>query len=353
MDVSVAYSTSQYFIVADLVLQIDQQVSVEYSPVLWNNQKKKYDLFLVLFVIMILSLVIVLNLIFFKEITEETLIIRTAAIVAICLLHVILAIGPLSRISPAFLVLLYNRRHLGVTMFFFAAIHGIFGLVQYHGLANVSPLKSLFLSNVHYGSFYFFPFQILGFIALIILTFMAATSHDIWLKNLSPKGWKTLHKFVYLAYVLILFHVLLGTIQNETSLWMPAILASGAMVIVALHISARFKNASVKFDRSDTFVKVGKLNSIPLNRAMTVHINGVGIAIYRSLKGVFAVSSSCRHQGGPIGEGKIIEGCITCPWHGYQYQPEDGKSPPPFEEELDVFQVKIEKEEIWLDATPK
>mgnify|MGYP003753304843 CR=1 FL=1 len=40
----------------------------------------------------------------------------------------------------------------------------------------------------------------------------------------------------------------------------------------------------------------------------------------------------CKHQMGPLGEGKIIDGCITCPWHGYQYLPANGQSPPPFTE---------------------
>ena len=45
---------------------------------------------------------------------------------------------------------------------------------------------------------------------------------------------------------------------------------------------------------------------------------------------IFALSNVCRHQGGPLGEGRILAGCLTCPWHGYQYHVEDGCSPPPF-----------------------
>ena len=29
-------------------------------------------------------------------------------------------------------------------------------------------------------------------------------------------------------------------------------------------------------------------------------------------------------EWGPLGEGKIVDGCITCPWHGFQYRPQDG-----------------------------
>ena len=41
-----------------------------------------------------------------------------------------------------------------------------------------------------------------------------------------------------------------------------------------------------------------------------------------------ALSNLCAHQNGPIGEGRIVDGCVTCPWHGYQYRLVDGCAPP-------------------------
>jgi hypothetical protein len=49
--------------------------------------------------------------------TAETTLIRALGTCALLLLHLILCIGPLCRLNPRFLPLLYNRRHLGVTMF--------------------------------------------------------------------------------------------------------------------------------------------------------------------------------------------------------------------------------------------
>ena len=182
-------------------------MSVSYAAVGWNRQKKIYDILIATGCLLYLGIFISLNLIFNAQITAETLIIRSSATLAVLLLHIILSIGPLSRINKMFLPLLYNRRHLGVTMFCIAAIHGIFGILQFHSLGNVNPLVSLFTSNTHYNSWADFPFQALGFFALIIFFLMAITSHDFWLHNLSPKVWKTLHMFVYAAYFLIILHV--------------------------------------------------------------------------------------------------------------------------------------------------
>ena len=51
---------------------------------------------------------------------------------------------------------------------------------------------------------------------------------------------------------------------------------------------------------------------------------GERIAVFRDGARIGALSNLCAHQNGPIGEGRMIDGCVTCPWHGYQYRLEDG-----------------------------
>ncbi len=161
-------------------------MSANYVPVAWNRQKRRYDRIMLLLIAIYLSAFILGQLVFFPQITPETLIIRATGTLAFLMLHIILAIGPLSRLDKRFLPLLYNRRHLGVTMFLIALVHGIFNIIQFHALGNVDPLLSVLTANMQYGSLVNFPFQTLGFFALLILLLMAATSHDFWLKNLSP-----------------------------------------------------------------------------------------------------------------------------------------------------------------------
>ncbi|MCB0599501.1 MAG: Rieske (2Fe-2S) protein, partial [Phaeodactylibacter sp.] len=54
----------------------------------------------------------------------------------------------------------------------------------------------------------------------------------------------------------------------------------------------------------------------------------------------------------PLGEGKIVDGCITCPWHGYQYRPEDGQSPPPFTEKVATYDVKVVDGKVYVNPEP-
>lgn len=139
-------------------------MSVSYTPVQWNRQKRRYDRIMLIVMGLYLLTFASAQFIFHPNLTPETTIIRATGILAYLMLHIILSIGPLSRLDSRFMPLLYNRRHMGVTMFLLALVHGLFNLVQFHALGNTDPLLSLFISNTHYGSFVLFPFQVLGFL---------------------------------------------------------------------------------------------------------------------------------------------------------------------------------------------
>lgn len=331
-------------------------MSASYSAVGWNRQKKIYDRFIFYGCTVYLIVYISLNLLFNEQVTIETLLIRSTSTLAVLILHLILAIGPLCRINKKFLPLLYNRRHLGVTMFFIALLHAGFSLFQFHALGNVNPLISLFTSNTNFNSLSAFPFQVLGFGALLIFFLMAATSHDFWLHNLSPRVWKTLHLFVYLAYLLVVMHVMLGVIQYETSPVLVIMLFVGSATLVALHLVAGTREVSrdnIPYRlKKDGFVYVCKTDEIEESRAKIFCVDKERIAVYRSGNTLYAIHNVCKHQGGPLGEGKIVDGCITCPWHGYQYLPNNGQSPPPFTEKVSTYDVRVTGEDVWLNPVP-
>ncbi len=330
-------------------------MSTAYSAVGWNRQKKIYDGWIAIFCITYLVLFITLTLLFNSEATFETILIRSTSTLAVLLLHIILSIGPLTRLNKKFMPLLYNRRHLGVTMFSFAAVHGIFSIIQFHSLSNTNPFLSLFLSNTNYGSIPAFPFQALGFFALIIFFLMAITSHDFWLHNLSPIVWKTLHMFVYAAYMLVAMHVMLGVIQYEKNPAFVLILFTGSASLIILHLLAGLKERKIdkmKFKlKDDGFVYVCEADEIEDCRAKIFCIDRERIAVYRHENKLYAIHNVCKHQGGPLGEGKIVDGCITCPWHGYQYLPQNGQSPPPFKEKVSTYDVRVNNNKVWLNPT--
>lgn len=331
-------------------------MSLNYRAIQWNRQKKIYDTILISGVVLYLGLFVGLGAVFFPDATAETLLIRGLGTAALLLLHVILSIGPLCRLNPRFLPLLYNRRHLGVTMFILALVHGGFSIIQFHSLGNLNPLVSVLVSNTQYNSLSDFPFQPLGLAALVILFLMAATSHDFWLANLTAPVWKALHTLVYLAYALIILHVVLGVLQAETSPVLAGVLALGMIWILGLHLLAGWKENPVDkqmFEASgDGFVDVCAVEEIPESCAHIALLGGERVAIFKYQGKISAISNVCQHQNGPLGEGRIIDGLVTCPWHGFQYRPQDGASPEPFKEKVPTFNVKVVSGRVLVHPAP-
>ena len=327
-------------------------MSVGYRAVGWNRQKKVYDRVLAGSVAAYLAVFVGAGLAIHPDATAETLVLRAVGTAALLLLHVVLSIGPLARLDRRFLPLLYNRRHMGVTMFALAFVHGAFAVVQFHALGDTNPLVSVLSSNTRFDSVTQFPFQPLGAAALVILFLMAATSHDFWLANLSAPVWKALHMLVYVAYALVVLHVALGVLQAETSSAFGTLLGLGVVWVLGLHVVAAWRESEPEGRPAGGWVDVCAVEEIPEDRAVTVVVAGDRVAVFRYDGKVSAVSNACQHQNGPLGEGRVVDGCITCPWHGYQYLPSCGRSPEPFTERIPTFPVRIEDGRVLVAATP-
>lgn len=330
-------------------------MSAHFQAVNWNRQKFIYDGIALVSALGFLGLFAAASLILQPSMTAETLLIRGLGLTALVLLHVILCIGPLCRLDPRFLPLLYNRRHLGVLMCILALGHAVFAVIQFHALGDQPALESLLTASGGVRDISRFPFELLGLAALLILWTMAVTSHDFWLALLSASAWKRLHMMVYVAYALLLAHVALGAMQADASPILAAGLVAGAVVVFGLHLTAatreRAGDAPVAPDM-EGWVDVGGAGELLEGRARTARVGRERVAIVRHAGGISCLSNVCRHQGGPLGEGRIVDGCLTCPWHGYQYIPGNGTSPPPFTEKIATYRVRIVGERIQVHESP-
>ncbi len=320
-------------------------MAASYKLVQWNRFKRVYDLVLLAGLVVFLAVYLGVASLSQPAPSPPILLIRALGSAGFVLLTLILSIGPLARLDSRFLPLLYNRRHLGVVAFLVLLLHGVLSLGWYHGFGPISPLQSLFTSNPLYGDLIGFPFQVLGFAALLILFVMAATSHDFWLKRLSPVVWKALHMAVYVAYTLVLAHILLGPAQSPGGLGYGIMALASGITVTLLHLSTGLTHmlTGPRAAKSvEGWIDAGKVAGIADGRARRVAMpDGAEVALFRIGDKLSAVAGACAHQGGPLAEGKIIDGCITCPWHGYQYDPVTGRSPPPFTERIATYQVRV------------
>jgi nitrite reductase/ring-hydroxylating ferredoxin subunit/DMSO/TMAO reductase YedYZ heme-binding membrane subunit len=269
------------------------------------------------------------------------------------MLTAILSIGPLTRLDRCFLPLLYNRRHFGVLTFCVALTHIWFMIEWYLAQGALPSLGTELTTWADYGKFIGFPFKVLGMAALLVLFVMAATSHDFWLSFLTPPVWKALHMSLYAAYGLVVMHVSLGAMQFNRTSFIPLMLVGGFATVSMLHLLAARRERAI--DRgatadADGWLVEGPPQSIPDKRARIVA--AAGGAVFRDGTRIGALTNLCAHQNGPLGEGRIIDGCVTCPWHGFQYRLEDGCAPAPFTEKLATHRVRLCGGAVEVDPRP-
>lgn len=325
-----------------------------YRWVQWNRHKRVYDA--------VLAALLAAYLLGFvgvglaaggagHAVGAPVLVIRALGTAAAVLLHLILAIGPLARLSPRFAPVLYNRRHLGVTCFLVAFLHAALALGYYGGFGVTNPFSALLA-----GPGVRPPFELYGLGALLVLFVMAATSHDFWLATLGPRLWKSIHMAVYGAYVLLIAHIAFGALASEKGWLYPVLLASGVVGLSGLHVLAGLRESrrDARGLATDAgWIDLGPCDDIPDARARVVCVRGSErVAVFRVGDHLHAITNVCAHQGGPLGEGRVVDGCVTCPWHGYQFRPGDGCSPPPFTEKIATYELRVEGGRVLLNPTP-
>ena len=122
--------------------------------------------------------------------------------VACILLAIVLSFSPLRVLWPKWGVaqaLNRHRRLVGVAVFVYAALHVATHLV-YEGGLELAAVPAILRAAVEK------PFQLTGLIAFMILLVLAATSWNAAIKWLGGKLWKNVHRLVYLAAILAVYH---------------------------------------------------------------------------------------------------------------------------------------------------
>ncbi|MEM6500170.1 MAG: FAD:protein FMN transferase, partial [Pseudomonadota bacterium] len=136
--------------------------------------------------------------------------------------------------------------------------------------------------------------------------------------------------------------------------WATALLAMGAsaVVVCGLHLYTGWRDA-IELTVDSDWIDVAAITEMIDGRARIVRpAAGEAIAVFRDGDSIAAVSNVCRHQAGPLGEGRIVDGCVTCPWHGFQYRLNDGCSPEPFTERIATYRTRIEAGRVFVNQVP-
>ena len=336
-------------------------MSARYEPVGWNTAKAVYDAVALAAIGAYLAAFLWLAPRFQTisgPLDDYTARMNAFGTCAFLLMTLILCIGPAARLDPRFLPLLYNRRHLGVMTAGVALAHAWAAIDWYFSYSPRPRFVMLLDGNTSFGQIQGFPFELFGIAGLLILAVLAVTSHDFWLDFLTPRVWKALHMLLYVGYLAVVLHVALGALQAAQNPLLAVVVAFSVVLVAGLHLLAGRvevrRDASVAPMAADApWVIAGPVDGMEDGAGMVVHLaDAEPVAIFRHDGRLSAVTNLCAHQNGPLGEGRVIDGCITCPWHGFQYRLVDGCAPPPFTEKLATYRLRVTDGMILLDPRP-
>jgi nitrite reductase/ring-hydroxylating ferredoxin subunit len=90
-------------------------------------------------------------------------------------------------------------------------------------------------------------------------------------------------------------------------------------------------------------------SDLPEGESRYAEVGGVGVLVARHEGRVYALSNRCAHRGGPLDEGELSGGCVTCPLHGSTYKLADGsivRGPTAYPQP--VWQVRVQEGVIEL-----
>jgi sulfoxide reductase heme-binding subunit YedZ len=73
------------------------------------------------------------------------------------------------------------------------------------------------------------------------------------------------------------------------------------------------------------------------------------MAVFEENGEYFVTNFICPHQGGPISEGKLVDGIVECPWHGWKFDVKTGLSADKEDgHSIEIYDIKVEGDTIMV-----
>jgi nitrite reductase/ring-hydroxylating ferredoxin subunit len=95
-------------------------------------------------------------------------------------------------------------------------------------------------------------------------------------------------------------------------------------------------------------VLVGSVAEFASAGRKVVEVEGVSIGVFHVDGQWYALQNSCLHRGGPVCNGPLVGGVLTCPWHGYQYSLLTGELLIDPSVKLPRYPVEVRDDEVYL-----
>ena len=101
-------------------------------------------------------------------------------------------------------------------------------------------------------------------------------------------------------------------------------------------------------EKMASFVKAAMTSSVPEGSGTVLELEGKTIALFQVNGKFYAIDNTCKHRGGPLGEGGLDGNVVTCPWHGFQFDVTTGNCATNPAIAQTCYNVKVEGENVLI-----
>lgn len=103
------------------------------------------------------------------------------------------------------------------------------------------------------------------------------------------------------------------------------------------------------FDDTKEKIKVSENDELKLNQMKLLHVGSKRIVLGKTEKGYVAFDDHCTHKGGSLAGGAMICGTVQCPWHGSQFDVNNGQvKAGPAKENIHTYTVTQSDGNVYL-----
>jgi nitrite reductase/ring-hydroxylating ferredoxin subunit len=90
------------------------------------------------------------------------------------------------------------------------------------------------------------------------------------------------------------------------------------------------------------FVKALPVVELPPGHGTELSLGGQAVALFNVEGRFYAISNTCLHRGGPLGQGFVEGGTVTCPWHAWTWDVTSGKNVVNGDLMVTCYETKVE-----------
>jgi nitrite reductase (NADH) small subunit len=99
------------------------------------------------------------------------------------------------------------------------------------------------------------------------------------------------------------------------------------------------------------FVCVAKATNIAPGQIREIQLQGTTIAVANVGGQFHAISNTCLHRGGPLGQGSLQGNVVTCPWHGWSFDVTSGRVSGSQTAGVACYPVELRGGDVYVDVS--